>query len=106
MAQDVYDALPTQELREGLVRINKDGFYSLLYAEMVALLTGAVQEQEASMDELKGTIQKQNEIINELKSTIGIMNSAAQEQAAAVQEIKEILSEQKKNDERVWLGVG
>jgi len=79
LAQDVHEAMPNKELREGLVYIDDEGYYGLLYAQMVALLTGAVQEQEA-------TVKQQQAIIGKHEATIGEHEATIREHEATIGE--------------------
>jgi uncharacterized coiled-coil protein SlyX len=71
LAQEVYAAMPNKELQEGLVHIDDTGYYGLLYAQMVALLTGAVQEQEATVQRQQAIIVKHEAAIKKLEVTNG-----------------------------------
>jgi Glu-tRNA(Gln) amidotransferase subunit E-like FAD-binding protein len=106
LAQDVYEALPNKELREGLVRIDQKGYYGLLYAEMVALLTGAVQEHEAKISSLTGAVHEHEATISSLtgavqehEPTVSSLTGAVLEHEATISSLTEAMKQQEAANE-------
>ncbi|NOZ08720.1 MAG: hypothetical protein GXO91_07600 [FCB group bacterium] len=70
IAQDVIDVLPE------VVELN-EGYYSIQYAPITALLVEAIKEQQKLIEDQKDAIEKQQKQINDLLSKSNLLLSAS-----------------------------